>query len=127
MRIARFQFNMLPVNTYVLWDTASRECAIVDAGCYYPKEEETLAEFIDDNKLTVKYLLATHLHFDHCSVILSWQQNMELYYMQRKTTNFSYKIWHANANLSVFRFEEKYSRLGIIFPIKTHLTSVMKN
>lgn len=43
MRIARFQFNMLPVNTYVLWDTASRECAIVDAGCYYPKEEETLA------------------------------------------------------------------------------------
>ena len=66
MRIARFQFNMLPVNTYVLWDTASRECAIVDAGCYYPKEEETLAEFIDDNKLTVKYSLATHLHFDHC-------------------------------------------------------------
>ena len=66
MRIARFQFNMLPVNTYVLWDTASRECAIVDAGCYYPKEEETLTEFIDDNKLTVKYLLATHLHFDHC-------------------------------------------------------------
>ena len=66
MRIARFQFNMLPVNTYVLWDTASKECAIVDAGCYYPKEEETLAEFIDDNKLTVKYLLATHMHFDHC-------------------------------------------------------------
>lgn len=66
MRIARFQFNMLPVNTYVLWDTASRECAIVDAGCYYPKEEETLAEFIDDNKLTVKYSSATHLHFDHC-------------------------------------------------------------
>ena len=57
MRIARFQFNMLPVNTYVLWDTASRECAIVDAGCYYPKEEETLAEFIDDNK-PVSY---THL------------------------------------------------------------------
>ena len=114
MRIARFQFNMLPVNTYVLWDTASRECAIVDAGCYYPKEEETLAEFIDDNKLTVKYLLATHLHFDHC-------------FGNSFVANFSYKIWYANANLSVFRFEEKYSRSGIIFPIKTRLTSVMKN
>ena len=121
MRIARFQFNMLPVNTYVLWDTASRECAIVDAGCYYPKEEETLAEFIDDNKLTVKYSSIT------VSVILSWQKNMELYYMQRKPTNFSYKIWYANANLSAFRFEEKYSRSGIIFLIKTRLTSVMKN
>ena len=80
MRIARFQFNMLPVNTYVLWDTASRECAIVDAGCYYPKEEETLAEFIDIcTSITV-------------SVILSWQKNMELCYVRRKPTNFSYKI-----------------------------------
>lgn len=66
MKITRFHFNMLPVNCYVLWDPDSRECAIVDAGCYYPKEEETLAHFIDDNRLVVKYLLATHLHFDHC-------------------------------------------------------------
>lgn len=66
MKINRFYFNMLPVNSYVLWDDESRECAIVDAGCYYPKEEETLARFIADNRLTVKYLLATHLHFDHC-------------------------------------------------------------
>lgn len=66
MRITRFYFNMLPVNSYVLWDTDSRECAIVDAGCYYPREEETLSQFIADNGLTVKHLLSTHLHFDHC-------------------------------------------------------------
>ena len=66
MQITRFYFNMLPVNTYVLWDTGSRECAIVDAGCYYPKEEEALSRFIAANNLTVKHLLATHLHFDHC-------------------------------------------------------------
>ncbi len=65
MRLNRFQFNMLPVNTYVMWDETSRECAVVDAGCYHPKEEETLARFIEENRLTVKYLLATHLHFDH--------------------------------------------------------------
>ena len=39
MRIARFQFNMLPVNTYVLWDTASRECAIVDADAIIRRKE----------------------------------------------------------------------------------------
>lgn len=66
MQITRFYFNMLPVNTYVLWDTNSQECAIVDAGCYYPKEEEALSQFIAANNLTVKHLLATHLHFDHC-------------------------------------------------------------
>lgn len=65
MKINRFYFNMLPVNTYLLWDADSHECAIVDAGCYYPKEEEVLSKFIEDNHLTVKYLLATHLHFDH--------------------------------------------------------------
>lgn len=101
MRIARFQFNMLPVNTYVLWDTASRECAIVDAGCYYPKEEETLAEFIDDNKLTVKYLLATHLHFDHCFGNSFVAKNMELYYVRRKPTNFSYKY---GTPMRIFRY-----------------------
>ncbi len=66
MKVSRFYFNMFPVNTYVLWDDISHECAIIDAGCYHAKEEETLARFIADNRLTVKYLLATHLHLDHC-------------------------------------------------------------
>ncbi len=66
MKIYRFQFNMLSVNTYVLWDENTRECALVDVGCYYPQEEVALAQFIEENQLSVKYLLATHLHFDHC-------------------------------------------------------------
>lgn len=61
----RFEFNMLPVNTYVISDEASKEAAIIDAGCYYKREQETLANYIQDNHLKVKYLLNTHLHFDH--------------------------------------------------------------
>lgn len=65
MTIKQFEFNMLPVNTYVIWDEQTREAAVIDAGCYYPAECNTLKQFITDEGLTVKHLLNTHLHFDH--------------------------------------------------------------
>ncbi len=65
MKVKQFEFNMLPVNTYVVWDEHTRETAIIDAGCHTPEECETLKQFIADEGLKVKYLLNTHLHFDH--------------------------------------------------------------
>lgn len=65
MKIKKFEFNPFPVNTYIVWDEDTHECIVIDAGCYYPKEKETLSEYIRDNALTVKHLLATHLHLDH--------------------------------------------------------------
>ncbi|MDR2859374.1 MAG: MBL fold metallo-hydrolase [Mediterranea sp.] len=64
MKIKIFEFNMFPVNTYVLWDD-TKEAAIIDCGCLYEKEKQTLKEYITSNKLTVKHLLNTHLHLDH--------------------------------------------------------------
>jgi len=51
-------------NTYVVWDK-SNEAAIIDCGCLYENEERQLKQFINDNKLTVKHLINTHLHLDH--------------------------------------------------------------
>lgn len=65
MKIRQFEFNMLPVNTYVVWDEQTREAAVIDAGCYFPKECDILKKFIADEELNLKYLLNTHLHFDH--------------------------------------------------------------
>ncbi len=63
MNIKRFEFNMFPVNCYVLDDNG--EAVVVDAGCYFPEEQHQLKKYISDNNLTVKYLLDTHLHLDH--------------------------------------------------------------
>lgn len=41
MKIKRFEFNMFPVNCYVLSDETG-EAAIIDAGCYYPEEQQML-------------------------------------------------------------------------------------
>jgi hydroxyacylglutathione hydrolase len=64
MKIQQFEFNPLQENTYVLYDD-TRECVIIDPGCYDAVEQEELAAFIRDNKLEVKALWNTHCHIDH--------------------------------------------------------------
>ena len=64
MKIKRFEFNMFPVNCYVIWDE-TKEAAVIDAGSFWPKEHKTLKDFITDLGLTLKHVLNTHLHLDH--------------------------------------------------------------
>ena len=64
MKIKTFEFNMFPVNCYVIWDD-TKEAAIIDPGCFYDEEKLKLKDFIIDKGLTVKHLLNTHLHLDH--------------------------------------------------------------
>lgn len=64
MKIKTFEFNMFPVNCYVIWDE-TKEAVIIDPGCFYDEEKLTLKNFIINNGLTVKHLLNTHLHLDH--------------------------------------------------------------
>ncbi|MDR2085858.1 MAG: MBL fold metallo-hydrolase [Dysgonamonadaceae bacterium] len=64
MQIKIFEFNMVCVNTYLLYDE-TKESAIIDCGAFTEKERDRLKEYITSNKLKIKYLLNTHLHFDH--------------------------------------------------------------
>jgi len=52
-------------NTYIIWDKKSLESAVIDPGCVSGEEEKIVEKFIHDNKLVVKYLIATHCHLDH--------------------------------------------------------------
>lgn len=64
MQIERFAFNDFQVNTYLLYDE-SRECVIIDPGCYYPSEKDQLVDFIENNKLKPVRQIYTHCHVDH--------------------------------------------------------------
>ena len=64
MKIKRFEFNMFPVNCYVLWDETN-EAVVIDPGCFYDEEKQALKNFIVTNNLNIKHLLNTHLHLDH--------------------------------------------------------------
>ncbi len=62
--IRNFSFNPFQVNTYLLWDE-SKECAIVDAGCYDKYEQELITSYIGSKDLKPVRLLNTHSHIDH--------------------------------------------------------------
>ena len=64
MKIKKFEFNMFPVNCYVLSDD-SGEAVVIDAGCFYPEEKQRLKDYLSENNLTLKHVLCTHLHLDH--------------------------------------------------------------
>lgn len=66
MKIKQIQNNPFQENTYVMWDEATMEAAIVDCGALFPQEEEKIETFVNENNLKIKYILNTHLHLDHC-------------------------------------------------------------
>jgi hydroxyacylglutathione hydrolase len=63
-RIQSFTFNPFQENTYIIFDE-SKECIIIDPGCFEDFERKYLVEFIENNKLTPVMLINTHCHIDH--------------------------------------------------------------
>jgi len=64
IQIKTFVFNPFRENTFLLYDETS-ECIIVDAGCNDENEFNELEGFINENKLSLKYVVNTHCHIDH--------------------------------------------------------------
>jgi hydroxyacylglutathione hydrolase len=64
MKVYRFVFSPIQVNTYILADI-SGECAIIDCGCYDRNEFGGLVDLIESNRLKPVLLLNTHCHLDH--------------------------------------------------------------
>ena len=64
MKIKSFVFNPFQENTYIIYD-ATKECVIIDPGCYSEAEKNTLKQFIENKKLKPVKLINTHCHIDH--------------------------------------------------------------
>lgn len=62
--VKTFEVNYFSENTYVVYDETG-EAVLIDCGCLRKEEEQQLARFISENRLTVKHNLCTHLHLDH--------------------------------------------------------------
>ncbi len=64
VHIQSFTFNAFSENTYLLYDD-TKECVIIDPGCYELSEQEELKNFVQSNGLKVVQLINTHCHVDH--------------------------------------------------------------
>ena len=65
LQIESFVFNPFAENTYVVFDDNSKECVIIDPGCYNRAEEDRLFGFIDSHRLKLLMAINTHGHVDH--------------------------------------------------------------
>ncbi|MEN0049382.1 MAG: MBL fold metallo-hydrolase [Bacteroidota bacterium] len=63
-QVAAFTFNPFQENTYLIYDN-SKECIIIDPGCYQVEEKATIIDFIQKNELKPVRLINTHCHIDH--------------------------------------------------------------
>jgi hydroxyacylglutathione hydrolase len=64
IKIDFFTFNPFQENTYILSDE-TKECLVIDPGCYDSFEKDELVRFIENQKLKPVKLLNTHCHVDH--------------------------------------------------------------
>ena len=80
MKVKSFTFNPFQENTYVIYDE-TKECIIIDPGCYTEEEQTTLKQFIISKTLKPVKLINTHCHIDHIlgNKFTSEEWNIELY------------------------------------------------
>lgn len=64
IHIKLFSFSPVQENTYVLYND-NKNALIIDPGCYFGAEQETLKNFLTTNELHLVQLLNTHCHLDH--------------------------------------------------------------
>ncbi|MES2330879.1 MAG: MBL fold metallo-hydrolase [Bacteroidota bacterium] len=64
IKVKLFTFSPVQENTYVLYNEQNK-AIIIDAGCYFSAEQETLKDFINNTQLQPVRLLNTHCHLDH--------------------------------------------------------------
>ncbi|MYB76238.1 MAG: MBL fold metallo-hydrolase [Chloroflexi bacterium] len=65
MKVETFVRGPLLNNVYLLWDEDSKDAAIIDPAMM----SEDVLQTIQDNQLTLRYILNTHRHFDHVDCI----------------------------------------------------------
>ncbi|MES2006034.1 MAG: MBL fold metallo-hydrolase [Bacteroidota bacterium] len=64
IKVKVFTFSPVQENTYLLYNDQNK-AIIIDPGCYFSAEQETLKNFITDTGLEPVRLLNTHCHLDH--------------------------------------------------------------
>lgn len=73
MNVETFYDNKTATFTYVLFDTASKECGVIDSVVDYDifsgrasmESADKVIDFINQNQLKNKWILETHVHADH--------------------------------------------------------------
>jgi glyoxylase-like metal-dependent hydrolase (beta-lactamase superfamily II) len=93
----------MTVNNYLVWDSKSREAAVIDTGA----DVENLLDFVASERLRVKCILLTHTHDDHIAALprLAQATGAEVWSSEREPVDYpGARTFAANA----------YFHLGVV-------------
>lgn len=81
LRIETFICNPFSEQCYIAWDETSRLAFVVDPGMGSDYEWQRVHRFIEENSLSVQFVLQTHGHTDHCmgSAYVARTYNIHIY------------------------------------------------
>ena len=71
MKIEKFIPEEFASNNYILFDENTKNAIIFDPSSCFNQTDK----FIKENNLNLKYVIVTHLHFDHLGDIKKFQEN----------------------------------------------------
>ena len=71
-------------NCYVVWDESTREGVVIDPG----DDANNILKTIKKLKVKIKYILATHGHFDHVGAVASLKKQLNVDFLAHKDDYF---------------------------------------
>lgn len=66
LKVKQFVFNPFGESTYLIYNPATNDAIVVDPGMGDSEEMNVFDKFISDNNLTLRGIVNTHMHLDHC-------------------------------------------------------------
>lgn len=66
LKVKQFEFNMFGENTYLVYDTETKDAAVVDPGMFTDDERAEFDSYVASAGLRIIEVINTHLHLDHC-------------------------------------------------------------
>jgi hydroxyacylglutathione hydrolase len=65
LNVEHCALNPFAVNTFLVWDPASGEAAMIDPAASNEREREEMRERVEEFGAKIKYVINTHGHIDH--------------------------------------------------------------
>lgn len=94
MKIITLPLGALETNCYVVYDEASKACALVDPGAM----PQVILDTLTKNDLTLQKILLTHAHFDHTGALRALHEKFPdvPIYVNAQDTDETLNMSHGN-------------------------------
>lgn len=94
MKMITLPLGALETNCYVVYDEASKACALVDPGAM----PQVILDTLTKNDLTLQKILLTHAHFDHTGALRALHEKFPdvPIYVNAQDTDETLNISHGN-------------------------------